>query len=471
MHYPFWYVPGLTSPMWIAIVAVIHVYVAMYAVGGAVLLVFQTRLAYKTRDKEYLDYLRRHTWFFLLLTVVYGSLLGIGIWWTIGLASPLATEELIHIFVLGWAMEYVTFILEIIAIFIFFYYWGRLSESDHLKTGWIYAGAAFGSLVIITAITAFQLNAGNWRPENGFWAAMFNPQAIPQIAARTGGSLLLGALYFFLHSSLFLGNHERLRTRVGRQSANWAMIGAALTIIGGFAWLLNLPASGEAALVGAAVLNVLMTIIFLLTAGVVIMMYFGPIRNPKWLTPGFTILFFGAGLAATGTGEFIREAVRKPYIVHNRVLGNQIRPDEIPQLRNTGYLNGGVWTRAYISHKFPQVMTTEGNEPQSDTRIGQIDGEKLLNLPAEDRRLIGQTIFMYHCNDCHAVEGYSSVAQLTRGWNDDMIYNLVLNLDRFHYFMPPWSGTDAEALLLTEYIQEINHPYPAGLQQGLEEAR
>ena len=210
--------------------------------------------------------------------------------------------------------------------------------------------------------------------------------------------------------------------------------------------------AGAAALVGAAVLNVLMVIIFLLTAGVVAMMYLGPIKNPKWLTPGFAILFFGLGLAATGTGEFIREAVRKPYIVYGRVLGNQIRPEAIPELRKTGYLNGGVWTNAYIKDKFPEVMADE-----------KIDDSKLLSMPVEKRREVGRTIFQYHCNDCHAVEGYSAVAQLARGWDRDLIYYTVKHLDRVHFFMPPWSGTDAEAEVLTDYIDSIRRPYPLGL--------
>jgi cytochrome bd-type quinol oxidase subunit 1 len=197
MHYPFWYVPGLTAPMWIAIVAVLHVYVAMYAVGGSILLALQTGIAYRTGNREYLSYLRDHTWFFVLITVVYGALTGVGIWWTIGLASPLATEELIHVFMLGWAMEYVMFLVEIVSAFVFFYYWGKLADRTHLQVGWIYAGSAFASLVIITAITAFMLNTGNWSSDQGFWQAMANPQALPQIAARTGGSVLLGALYFF----------------------------------------------------------------------------------------------------------------------------------------------------------------------------------------------------------------------------------------------------------------------------------
>ena len=460
MHYPFWYVPGLTSPMWIAIVAVLHIYTAMYAVGGSILLASQTGIAYRQGDKDYLNYLHNHTWFFVLITLVYGSLFGVGIWWTIGLASPLATEDLIQIFVLGWGMEYVTFIVEIASAFIFFYYWGRLAQRTHLQMAWIYAGAAFGSLFIITAITAFQLNTGNWDPNSGFWSAFFNPQAFPQIASRFGGSLLLGALYFFLHSTLKLGNNEPLRTKVGKESAKWAMVGAFLTILGGVAWYVYLPPSGNAALVGAAVLNVLMSIIFVLTAGVVVMMYAGPIRNPKWLTPGFAILFFGLGLAATGTGEFIREAVRKPYIVYGRVLGSQIRPEQISELRRNGYLNGGVWTSAYIKDKFPEVVVN-----------GKIDNRRLLTLPLAKRIEAGRTIFQYHCNNCHSVEGYSAVAQLSRGWDRELVNYSIRNLDLIHYFMPPWTGTDEEAEVLTDYILSIRHPYPPGLALRLQKER
>lgn len=458
VHYPFWYVPGLTAPMWIAVVAVLHVYVAMYAVGGSILLAAQTRLAYRLQDRSYLSYLRSHTWFFLLLTVILGSVLGVGIWWTIGLASPLATEELIHVFVLAWGMEYVTFLVEILSLFVFFYYWGRLDEKTHVRTGWIYAGAAFGSLLIITAITAFQLNIGNWAPRDGMWKAFFNPQAVPQIAARLGGSVLLGALYFFLHSSLKLRTGDPLAEQVGRQSAKWAVAGAVLTIAGGLGWMANLPASGEAALVGAAALNILMTIVFAVTAGVVLIIYVVPLRNPDWLTPGFAILFFGLGLTAIGASEFVREAVRKPYIVYNRVLGNQVRPEKVPSLRRTGYLAGGVWTSAYLRERFPEALTD-----------GKIDVDRLAALPKSKLRQVGATVFMYHCNDCHSLEGYSSVAQLTRGWRRDMVHGMVVHLDRFHFFMPPWSGTDAEAEALTEFLMSVRHPYPEGLLYELGE--
>ncbi len=452
MHYPFWHVPGLTSPMWIAIVAVIHVYMAMYAVGGSILLALQTSLAYRLHDRDYLLYLRKHAWFFILVTLVFSSLLGVGIWWTVGLATPLATEDLINIFVFAWAMEYVTFIVEIASAFVFFYYWGRLAEKTHVQTVWIYAGAAFASLVIITAITAFQLNTGGWHEGLGLGRALLNPQAIPQILARTGGSLLLGALYFFLHATLKIRDNDRLKCFVGRESAKWAMVGAFLTIVGGVLWYIFLPPSAQAALISAAALNILMVIIFGLTAATVVMMYVGPYRNPSWLTPGFAVLFFALGHAATGTGEFIREAVRKPYIVYGRVYGSQIRSSEVTRLRREGYLNGGVWTSTYVKYRFPDIISG-----------GRIDTAKVRALPPQRRSEVGRVIFQYHCADCHSVDGYSSVAQLARGWDRNLVRYSVRHLDEVHFFMPPWAGNEAEVQALTDYIMSIRHPYPPGL--------
>ncbi|MBU2445180.1 MAG: hypothetical protein KJ666_06350 [Bacteroidetes bacterium] len=105
MHYPWWYVDVITAPMLIAAIATIHVYVAMYAVGGGIILAYETGRAYRNLRENTLDYFRSHLKFFIWLTVVFGAITGVGIWWTISLASPLATEALIHIFVFGWAME------------------------------------------------------------------------------------------------------------------------------------------------------------------------------------------------------------------------------------------------------------------------------------------------------------------------------------------------------------------------------
>lgn len=454
MHYPWWYVPNLTSPMLIAMIATIHVFVSLYAVGGGIVLAGEVSYAYKVNNKSLLDYLKSHTLFFILLTVVFGAITGVGIWWTIGLASPLATESLIHIFVFGWAMEYVFFVLEVVSAFIFHYYWGRLDVRTHKIIGWIYAVAAYISLVLITGITAFQLDIGNWTPDKGMWAAFFNPQTFPQIIARSGASLLLASLYIYLHAAFKLKNDSQLRALVENRTSKWAMAGAALVTIGGAWWYINIPESAKAALAGASALNILSILVFASSAVVFFMLFFGPYRNPGWINPGFAILYFLLGIAATGTGEFIREGVRKPYIIYNYVTGNNVLVQEIPRLQATGYLNGGTWTKAFMKAHYPQVIGADGN----------IEDAKLLQLPLDEQKKVGQVLFQYHCNDCHSVSGFSSVAELTRGWSKDMIHTVVTHLDKAHFFMPPWCGTQAEATMLTEYLASLSEPSPAGMK-------
>ena len=455
MHYPWWQVPFITAPMLIAAVSVLHVIVSHYAVGGGFFLAVETRYAYRHNRRDYLAYLKDHAWFFILVTVVYGAITGVGIWWTIGLASPLATEMLIHTFVFGWGMEYVFFVLEIASAFIFFYYWDKLRPKTHQTIGWIYAISAWISLVLISGITAFMLNPGGWPQRRDFWVGFFNPQFVPQTLARTGGAFLLTSLYVYLHASFRVKDAD-LRRLIEARSARPALVGSVLVVVGGVGWYAFLPASARAALSAATVLNVLMLVIFAVTAVVFVMMYWGPYRNPGWLSPGFAILFFACGLVAISTGEFIREAVRKPYIIYNVVMSNQILPEEIPTLRRVGYLESGTWTKAWVAAEYPQVMNGE-----------EIDEAKLLTLPEEDQVRLGEVLFQYHCNDCHAGRyGYSSIGYLTRGWTPEMIRALVEAPERAKFFMPPFAGTKEEAELLSKYVVSLAPPFPSGMYFG-----
>jgi cytochrome bd-type quinol oxidase subunit 1/mono/diheme cytochrome c family protein len=443
--------------MLIAAIATIHVLVSHYAVGGGLFLAIETAFAYRNKDRQYLDYLRRHTQFFVLLTVAFGAITGVGIWWTIGLASPLSTEVLIRTFVFGWATEWVFFLLEILSAFVFYYYWGRLPEKTHVRMGWLYAFSAWMSLVLITGITGFMLNPGAWAdPRSGwaqnFWAGFFNPQFLPQVVARTGGALLLTSLYVYLHGSLTI-KEGRLHDLIARRSSRPALLGAAMVTLGGLLWFAFLPPSSRAALEAAAVLTVLAVLIFALTIIVFVLLYLGPYRNPQWLSPGFAATLLLFGVAAFSTGEFIREAVRKPYILYNVVLSNQIYPKQVSQLRSEGYLEGGVWTKAYVKQHYPQVM--DGN---------RIDERRLRDLPGSDRQALGAVLFQYHCNDCHALErGYSAVGPMIRGQKKDRLLETVEHLDEGHFFMPPWCGTHEEAEILAEYLESIAPPRPEGM--------
>lgn len=456
MHYPWWYVPIITSPMLIAIVSVLHVIVSHYAVGGGLFLAFETHYAYRTGDRDYLEYLRSHARFFILVTVVFGAITGVGIWWTIGLASPLATETLIHIFVFGWAMEYVFFVIEIASAFAFYYLWGKVSSSVHIKIGWTYAIAAWISLVLIGGITAFMLNSGDWLNKRSFWVAFFNPQFIPQVVVRTGAALILASLYVYLHASIKLKD-EKLRVLIAKRSGRPAIIGAICLILGGGGWFINLPESAKVALLAASVINVLVILLVAMVFVLLVMILFGPYKNPQWMTVGFAIMLFLLGIGSITTGEYIREAVRKPYIIYNVVMSNQVLTDEVNAIKERGYIESGIWTRRYMYTFYPDYIYND-----------KIDETKLLSLPSEDRIKLGQILFQHHCNDCHSDKiGYVAIAHLTTGWTPDIIRAVVSNPEKARFFMPPWLGTKEEAELLVDYIISMQRQFPAGMYYGI----
>ena len=71
MELPVWYVPYLTAPMLIPLIAVPHVIVAQFAVGGGILLADLVRRAYRDHNPEALDYLHGLARYFVLITLVF----------------------------------------------------------------------------------------------------------------------------------------------------------------------------------------------------------------------------------------------------------------------------------------------------------------------------------------------------------------------------------------------------------------
>jgi mono/diheme cytochrome c family protein len=313
------------------------------------------------------------------------------------------------------------------------------------------------SLVIINGILSFMLHPGEWPATRNFWHGFFNPQYSPQLIARTGGCLLLTSLYVYFHMAIFCRS-EGLRALVAKRSAKPAMVGAVLVAIGSLLFLVALPESARLNLEKAAALNIFMALLFAITVIVFAMFFFGPTRNPQWLTPGFGILFLLFGFAAVSIGEFVREAVRKPYIVYNVVMSNGIMAQEIPDVAARGYLESGPFTSAEVRARHPQVAA--GSE---------INEGALAQLPPSERIHLGQMLFMTHCNQCHAAEkGMSAVGALTTGWNRDMLMSVVEHPNLHQTAMPPWAGTRDEARLLAEYLESIQRGAPGGMYFGEE---
>ena len=102
MNFPIWELHWAGGGLLIALIAVFHVYIAHFAVGGGLFLVLTEHLGYSRNSQPILDYTKRHTKFFLLVTMVLGGITGVGIWFIISLVAPAATITLIHTFVFAW---------------------------------------------------------------------------------------------------------------------------------------------------------------------------------------------------------------------------------------------------------------------------------------------------------------------------------------------------------------------------------
>ncbi|MBQ9872860.1 MAG: cytochrome ubiquinol oxidase subunit I [Thermoguttaceae bacterium] len=351
MYYPWLDAPFLTAPMLIAIVALLHVFVSHYAVGGGILLALENGKALRDGDAEYRAYLKRHAKFFITLTLVYGSITGVGIWFAIGLASPLATEVLIKTFAFGWAIEWCFFLLEIVSGLAFYYFWDKFSPRASAFAGWTYAFSAWISLVLITGITSFMLNSkgliADWETTGSFWDAFLNVQFLPQTVARTGCALTLSAFYFLFHASAFAKDSD-VRAQVARRMRVPSFLGIFLLVCGVSGWLYFLPESSLATLERASATNIFSGLFVGIIFAIVLLLLVGPVARPKETSLGTGLALLLLGIAGVSVAEFVREAVRKPYVVDGVVYSNQIARADVRQARQEGLLYFGTQTSCLL---------------------------------------------------------------------------------------------------------------------------
>lgn len=225
MNYPFWE-PGVSYGVLMAAIAVFHVFISHFAVGGGLYLVLTEHHARRKQDQPLLDYLHRLSKFFILVTLVTGALSGVGIWFIIGLLNPLATQVLIRQWVWAWAIEWTFFAIEITAAIFYYYGWQRMAAKDHLIIGWIYFVAAYLSLVVINGIITFMLTPGIWLETGDFLDGFFNPTYWPSLAMRTGITLAMAGLFCLFYSTFRKTLGDR-RNGLIRFNAIWCLIGLA----------------------------------------------------------------------------------------------------------------------------------------------------------------------------------------------------------------------------------------------------
>jgi mono/diheme cytochrome c family protein len=415
MNYPVWEL-ALGGGMLIAIVAILHLFVAHFAIGGGLWLVVTEMRARRRQDEQLLAYVKSHTRFFMLLTLVFGAISGVGIWFTIGLVSPTTVSALIHAYVWGWAMEWVCFFVEIAAALVYYYGWDKLSPKTHVTVGWIYFVAAWMSLAIINGIITFMLTPGNWLETHSFWVGFFNPTYWPSLFVRTFAGWGTAGILTLL-TAAFLPRGE-FRNRVIRYSASWVVVAAILGGLAGLWYKSAIPGWSDLVLGSVPILPVMLTWLKIgLVSSLILALW--PLLAPKTWHPVGVVLIVFSGLLVFASGEWVRETGRKPFTIHGYLYSTGMLVSQEETLATDGVLAHTRWI-----------------DPAART----------------DEAALGQQIYRAYCQPCHTMDGYNGLRPFLAHWSEETIASLLPRLQYIRALMPPWYGNEYENECLTQYL-------------------
>lgn len=423
MNYPVWYLPQLGGGLLIAVIAILHVVISHLAVGGGLFLVVTERQAVKTKNSALLEYVKKHTWFFLLLTMVFGGISGVGIWFIISLVNPAATSSLIHNFVFGWAIEWVFFIAEIVSLLIYHYRFGKMDSRSHMILGWLYFIFAWLSLFIINGILGFMLTPGKWIETGNFWNGFFNPSFLPSLIFRTSISLIFAGV-FGLVTGAWLKD-KVMRRSVFRLCAGWIYIPLLILVVTGIYYTQVISAESFENLFhfnresSPFIALIIVSSILLFGLGL-----FTLVRMSQPLQKTGAILLVVICFGWMAGFEYMREIARKPFVLYGYMYSTGIKSSQMESINSEGFLSQAKWTR-----------------------IKEVSEE---NLPEA-----GAEIFRLQCMICHTVDGYNDVRSKTGQLTERGLEAWLRGMGKVNSYMPPFAGTNLEKRAVAAYIYRV----------------
>jgi len=435
MNYPVWYIPSVGGGLLIALIAILHVFISHFAVGGGLYLVLTERMGLRAKNRAILDFTKGHAKFFLLVTLVLGGMTGVGIWFIISLVQPAATSLLIHTFVFGWATEWVFFLVEIAAILVYFYTFDRMDPKTHQAVGWIYFGSAWLSLFLINGIIGFMLTPGAWIADGNFWSGFFNPTFWPALFFRTCIAFLFAGVYAFL-TTAFLKD-DALRRTMTRYSGKWALVSFLLAVPFAFWYFSVLPepvsrlVEGASPTIQRALFSGLLAVAALFVLSLLL-----TIAKPSAHNKPVAVLVLASALVFMGAFEWTREAARRPYVIRGVMYSHGVLAKDLPDVSRRGILP---------SARFAAMR--------------EIHEESLLEA--------GEEIFKLHCYACHTIRGINNdIAARTESMSYRALVGYIERIHERRYFIPPFGGTESEARALAAFLFSGVHGRPLPGAEG-----
>ena len=424
MNFPFWDFP-YGHGLLIAVVAGVHVFVSHFAIGGGLYLVLSEWRARRNNDRQLLAALVPHSRFFLLLTVVFGALTGVSIWFTIGLISPTLTSALIHIFVWGWAIEWVFFFVEIAAAMLYYYGWSRLDPKTHLRVGVIYFVAAYLSLIAINGIITFMLTPGTWLQTGNFWDGFFNPTYWQSVAARTGICIVLAGMF-----ALLTGTRLKIfRSRVStvRHAALWVAAGTIMLGPSLYWYITSLPHEIKGLAAGVVpILPQMLQASLWAGALAVALAILGALLIPKRLSWLMVLPLLLLALVSFTSLEWAREAARKPYGIPGYLYANGIGVASLEKIQGQS-VSDNMW---------------------------------FSGIPDSDTLAYGKRLFQMQCRTCHSNDLYNGLGPKLNGWQPEHLAQIVDRLKLLRGRMPGFVGDQRDRALLVAHLGQLGSRYP-----------
>jgi mono/diheme cytochrome c family protein len=135
-----------------------------------------------------------------------------------------------------------------------------------------------------------------------------------------------------------------------------------------------------------------------------------------------TAVIVALGLGATGATEWVREAIRKPYVIYNYMYSNAILQQDRVRISDSGILQTARWVN-------PSAVRTP------------------MRAAAE--------VFRVECRSCHTVDGYNGVRPLLRGWSEPYVDEQLQRLHELKGYMPPFVGSARERRALAHWLVEL----------------
>ncbi len=421
MNYPIWELSSINSGTLVALIAVFHAFIAHLAVGGGLFLWLTDLKSSRENDPQLVQYVRKHTKFFMLLTMVAGGVTGVGIWFIIALVNPAATSLLIHTFVFGWAIEWVFFIAEIVALLVYHYRFDAMSVKNRQTVAFLYFLFAWLSMVIINGILSFMLTPGSWLETGAFWDGFFNPTYFSSLFFRTFAAVMIAGLFGYV--TVVFTPASEFRTKMLKYCTRWLLYPVPAIAVGGVWYFYSIPEAVRVvnfdmnAQGGSAAMVFFVTSVLIFVFGL-----FLALKTPVVIQRLMVVVFLLIGQAWYGGFEYMREVARKPYIIHDYMYSNSITHADAEKISREGLLKTAKWTN-------------------------------IKEINDSNRREAGKQLFKLQCLSCHTIDGArNNIREKSEGLTYMGYLSQLEGQGKLLTYMPPVLGTREEKEALAEYI-------------------